>query len=148
MRVKNIARMMMKEFCMSPASTVLLVVKERVMVGKVVHCRTTVKGENEAERGLIELCCTPLGASTVRSTRDKGDQAADDPIKYRPLSTWQARDKLHIVKNNKSACNNKKTNVHCPNKEITATQVPWTKCTEMPAVVPNGVSSRLISNCG
>lgn len=88
MRVKNMARMMMKEFCISSASMVLLVVKERVTVGKVVHCRTTVKGENEAERGLIKLGCTPLGASTVWSTRDKGDQSAEDPIKYRPLSTW------------------------------------------------------------
>lgn len=49
------ARMMMKEFCILPASMALLVVKERVTVGKVVHCRTAVKGENEAERGLIEL---------------------------------------------------------------------------------------------
>lgn len=102
------ARIMMKEFCISSASMVLLVVKERVTVGKVVHYRTTVKGENEAERGLMELSCTPLGASTVRSTRDKGDRSTEDPIKYRPLSTWQARDKLHIIKNKKSACNNKK----------------------------------------
>lgn len=52
MRVKNMARMMMKGFCISSASMALLVVKERATVGKVVDQLWKVK--EEAERGLIK----------------------------------------------------------------------------------------------
>lgn len=85
-----------------------------------------------------------LGASTVRSTRDKEDRSTEDPIKYRPLSTWH---KLHIVKNNKCTCNNKKPDVHCPNKEIRVMQVSWPSEDERMrmVVVPNGISSSSIS---
>lgn len=120
MRVKNTARMMMKEFCISLALMVLLVVKERVTVGKVVHCCTTVKGEKRSQAGINRIMSdTSLGVNMVRSTRDKGIGPRRIPLNIDHCQRGK-RQVSHCKNNNLNAHNNK-LNVHCPNKEITVT---------------------------